>query len=197
MSFLKSRLEKMRKQTGEPARTPTMSLASKWLHKLHTWCNIAPKTMLESCSLSRKWCLQCWQLNWHLMLHLNFRKKLNPILSHCSKYIWTMKFYTCIRKLFRGGGDRQRESHREREKCRKQKRMAHPWFATIWGMWIKPRKKRSPVEDFNPQDNDRPSAYDVKTCSKLKPIICLLCNIFLWSQHRFNKISSFIREPCC
>lgn len=31
MSFLKSGLEKMRKQTGEPARTPTMSLASKWL----------------------------------------------------------------------------------------------------------------------------------------------------------------------
>lgn len=55
MSFLKSGLEKMRKQTGKAARTPTMSLASKWLHKLHTWCNITPKTMQEFCSPCRKW----------------------------------------------------------------------------------------------------------------------------------------------
>lgn len=55
MSFLKSGLEKMRKQTGKAARTPTMSLASKWLHKLHTWCNITPETMQEFCSPCRKW----------------------------------------------------------------------------------------------------------------------------------------------
>lgn len=139
--------------------------------------------------------MQCWQLNWHLMLHLNFRKKLNPIKPLQQINLNNEILYMYKEIVQGGGGDR--ESLREREKCRKQKRMAHPWFATIWGMWIKPRKKRSPVEDFNPQDNDRPSAYDVKTCSKLKPIIWLLCNIFLWSQHRFNKISSFIREPCC
>lgn len=65
------------------------------------------------------------------MLHLNFRKKLNPIKPLQQINLNNEILYMYKEIVQGGGGDRQRESHREREKCRKQKRIAHPWFATI------------------------------------------------------------------
>lgn len=64
------------------------------------------------------------------MLHLNFRKKLNPI-KPLQQINLNNEILYMYKEIVQGGGERDRESLREREKCRKQKRMAHPWFATI------------------------------------------------------------------
>lgn len=62
------------------------------------------------------------------MLHLNFRKKLNPIKPLQQIYLNNEILYM-YKEIVQGGGGGERQ--REREKCRKQKRIAHPWFATI------------------------------------------------------------------
>lgn len=65
------------------------------------------------------------------MLHLNFRKKLNPIKPLQQINLNNEILYMYKEIVQGGGGETERVSEREREKCRKQKRMAHPWFATI------------------------------------------------------------------
>lgn len=64
------------------------------------------------------------------MLHLNFRKKLNPI-KPLQQINLNNEILYMYKEIVQGGGETERVSEREREKCRKQKRMAHPWFATI------------------------------------------------------------------
>lgn len=66
------------------------------------------------------------------MLHLNFRKKLNPI-KPLQQINLNNEILYMYKEIVQGGGGRERqgESQREREKWRKQKRIAHPWFATI------------------------------------------------------------------
>lgn len=58
--------------------------------------------------------MQCWQLNWHLMLHLNFRKKLNPI-KPLQQINLNNEILYMYKEIVQGGGERQRESQRERE----------------------------------------------------------------------------------
>lgn len=64
------------------------------------------------------------------MFHLNFRKKLNPI-KPLQQINLNNEILYMYKEIVGGGREKQGESQREREKCRKQKRMAHPWFATI------------------------------------------------------------------
>lgn len=111
------------------------------------------------------------------MLHLNFRKKLNPI-KPLQQINLNNEILYMYKEIVQGGGERQRESQRERE-VPETKKNGSSLVCNHLRHVDQAKKKRSPVEDFNPQDNDKPSAYDVKTCSKLKPIIWLLCNIFL------------------
>lgn len=64
------------------------------------------------------------------MLHLNFRKKLNPIKPLQQINLNNEILYMYKEIVQGGGGETERVSERERE-VPETKKKAHPWFATI------------------------------------------------------------------